>query len=135
MRMDQIDFSTFYHANDAVAEELAALAAAGAFDRLFDIIARSRVKLLVTAESPVENERGRRLAEVVGALHPPTPFEPPGWNSDDYLYFRKTQTIPTSDGAIREVYMPDHVCPRCFNGVGNQLQHINIVCAECHFCW
>jgi hypothetical protein len=42
-------------------------------------------------------------------------------------------TLP--DGTAREVYMPDHVCPSCFNDQDNHIDECARVCTRCAFRW
>lgn len=60
---------------------------------------------------------------------------PGGWDSQGYLAARSRFRVELPDGTVREVYMPDHVCPSCLHEEGNALDACARSCARCAFQW
>lgn len=60
---------------------------------------------------------------------------PGGWDSEGYLAARSRFRVELPDGSVREVYMPDHVCPSCLHEEGNALSECARRCARCAFSW
>lgn len=60
---------------------------------------------------------------------------PGGWDHAGVLATRSRFTVELPDGTAREVYMPDHVCPSCFNDQDNHIDACARVCARCAFRW
>ena len=58
-----------------------------------------------------------------------------GWDHEGVLALRSRFSITLPDGTAREVYMPDHLCPSCWNEEQNQLRSCARVCAQCGFEW
>ena len=50
------------------------------------------------------------------------------------LATRSRFRVTLADGP-REVYMPDHVCPACWNDVDNAIDACARVCSRCAFRW
>jgi len=58
-----------------------------------------------------------------------------GWDHEGVLAARSRFRVAYPDGTAREVYMPDHVCPACFNDEGNAIRSCARECARCGFAW
>jgi len=58
-----------------------------------------------------------------------------GWDHERYLATRSRFTVVYPDGRAAEVYMPDHLCPSCWNEEGNLLDACERVCDACGFRW
>jgi hypothetical protein len=78
-----------------------------------------------------EGEAGCGCADAGG---PPPPAEG-GLDVEGVLAARSRFTVELPDGTAREVYMPDHVCPACFNDGENHLAACDRVCGRCGFRW
>jgi hypothetical protein len=57
-----------------------------------------------------------------------------GFDYEGYMTAR-SQFVVVEDGDAREVYMPDHLCPSCFNTEGNRISECARVCGRCGFEW
>lgn len=159
------DPSAFYRVNEEVARELERLDRSGALDRLRGLLEGSGAELWVSAARPQDGleeaigvlRPGPRGDAVTGVPDlppaPATPAEgcscgaegeaPPGaaphahggWEHAGVLTSRSRFTVELPDGTAREVYMPDHVCPSCFNDHDNVIDACARVCARCGFRW
>lgn len=157
------DPSAFYRVNEEVARELERLDRAGAFDRLRGLLEGSGAELWVSAARPQDGleeaigvlRPGPRGGEEAGvpdlppapvvvaqgcscggdAVVPPGPPPRAGWDHAGVLSARSRFTVELPDGTAREVYMPDHVCPSCFNDHGNVIDGCARACARCGFRW
>ncbi|MBX3466214.1 MAG: hypothetical protein KF878_04865 [Planctomycetes bacterium] len=156
------DPSAFYRVNEEVARELERLDRAGALDGLRALLDGAGAELWVSAARPEDRlelvgvlrpgPRGaaggtcRRCpragragrgcgcgAEGEAADGPPAPAG--GWDHAGVLTTRSRFTVELPDGTAREVYMPDHVCPSCFNDHDNLIDACARVCARCAFRW
>ena len=58
-----------------------------------------------------------------------------GWESEGWMAARSRFRVELPDGTVREVYMPDHVCPSCLHEEGNALDACARSCARCAFQW
>jgi hypothetical protein len=63
-----------------------------------------------------------------------------GFDYESYVTARSQFVVvypgESPDGdAAREVYMPDHVCPGCWNDRDNKIDECARVCARCGFRW
>ncbi|MCO5172351.1 MAG: hypothetical protein M9894_39130 [Planctomycetes bacterium] len=159
------DPSAFYRVNEEVARELERLDRAGALDGLRALLEGAGAELWVSAARPGDGleevvgvlrpgPRPERPAGVPGL--PPAPAIPTdgcgcgaegvdlpaaseahagGWDHAGVLTTRSRFTVELPDGTAREVYMPDHVCPSCFNDHDNLIDACARVCARCAFRW
>jgi hypothetical protein len=57
-----------------------------------------------------------------------------GFDCESYMTAR-SQFVVVQDGEAREVYMPDHLCPSCWNEQDNKISECARVCGRCHFEW
>jgi len=57
-----------------------------------------------------------------------------GFDYESYMTAR-SQFVVSLDGEAREVYMPDHLCPSCWNTEGNKISECARVCGRCSFEW
>ena len=159
------DPSDFFRLNEAVADELARLDAEGHLDRLTGLLGATGSELWVTAVRPrdgleeplgVVRARAADPAPVAplgaadprdgGCCGPDDParvaavraeYERPagGWDHQGVLTARSRFRVVYADGSAREVYMPDHVCPTCFQDAGNHIESCARRCASCGFSW
>lgn len=60
---------------------------------------------------------------------------PSGWDHERVLAARSRFTLRTPSGEPREVYMPDHICPACWNEAGNHIASCDRTCGACGFAW
>ena len=58
-----------------------------------------------------------------------------GWDHEHYLATRSRFAVVYPDGSAAEVYMPDHLCPSCWNEELNVLDSCERVCDACGFRW
>ena len=58
-----------------------------------------------------------------------------GWDHEGSLAARSRFTIVLPNGEAREDYMPDHMCPACYNEHGNVIDSCSRVCGACKFAW
>lgn len=70
-----------------------------------------------------------------GAASPAPPRAAGGWDHRGVLPVRSRFTVVWRDGSAGEVYMPDHICPTCWNDAGNHLDACARVCGSCGFAW
>ncbi len=158
------DPSAFYRVNEEVARELERLDRSGALDRLRGLLEGSGAELWVSGARPQDGleeligvlRPGPRGDVVTGVPElPPAPAldaegcscggddeapqvtsgAPGGWDHAGVLATRSRFTVELPDGTAREVYMPDHVCPSCFNDDDNHIDACARVCARCAFRW
>jgi len=158
------DPSAFFRLNEELAAEVGRLERAGALDRLKELLAAGDSELWVAAVRPrvgLEEAIGVLRPGAPGAELPrgelaPTPLAAPGpcdcgpdaaapagasapatsgWDAAGVLAARSRFTIQTPAGDPVEVYMPDHVCPRCWNDDRNQLASCARACGACGFRW
>lgn len=158
------DPSAFYRVNEEVARELERLDRAGALDGLRALLDGAGAELWVSAARPEDGleelvgvlRPGPRAARPTGVPPlPPAPAAPAegcgcgaegeaadappapagGWDHAGVLTTRSRFTVELPDGTAREVYMPDHVCPSCFNDHDNLIDACARVCARCAFRW
>ena len=71
-----------------------------------------------------------RASEVAAELERPRG----GFDFESYMTAR-SQFLVTLEGEAREVYMPDHLCPSCWNTEGNKISECARVCGRCAFEW
>ncbi len=121
----QRDPSSFYRLNEEIALELGRLEAAGQLDRLRELVGAAGTELAV---SSIRAREG--LEELIGVLQ-----ERDGWDHESYLAARSQFTVVLPDGNAREVYMPDHICPSCYNDARNAIDSCSRNCAACGFAW
>lgn len=57
-----------------------------------------------------------------------------GFDFESYMTAR-SQFVVLQDGEPREVYMPDHICPGCWNEEDNKISECARVCGRCGFEW
>lgn len=57
-----------------------------------------------------------------------------GFDFESYMTAR-SQFVVVKDGEAREVYMPDHLCPSCWNDLGNKISECARACGRCGFEW
>ncbi len=57
-----------------------------------------------------------------------------GFDYESYMTAR-SQFVVVQDGEPREVYMPDHLCPSCWNQEDNKISECARVCGRCGFEW
>jgi hypothetical protein len=57
-----------------------------------------------------------------------------GFDFESYMTAR-SQFVVVLDGEAREVYMPDHLCPSCWNDEENEISACARVCGRCGFEW
>lgn len=159
------DPSAFYRVNEEVARELERLDRSGALERLRGLLEGSGSELWVSAARPEDGleelvgvlrpgPRGEGATGVPDLPPPPAveaegcscgaaeeaPARSPdnargGWDHAGVLAARSRFTVELPDGTAREVYMPDHVCPSCFNDHDNHIDACARVCARCAFRW
>ena len=144
--------------------EFERLEAAGHLDRVLDLLEGAEAQLLVSSCRPAEGleelvgalrPRGEGTAEApaLRSLPPDNDDEDPigcgpegeapaiavgqrsGWDHEGVLAARSRFTVVLPTGEAREVYMPDHVCPACFNDAGNAIDACSRVCGACRFAW
>lgn len=120
------DPSPFFRLNEEVARELTRLEASGALDGLRGLLGAAGAELWVTSARPADG-----LEELVGILRP----GPGGWDPAGVLATRSRFVVTYPDGATREVYMPDHICPSCWNDQDNVISDATRRCARCAFAW
>ena len=118
------DPSPFYRANETLAHAWSRLAASGALDPVLDLLRQSGQELWVSSV-----DRPRNLEEVLGVLGPD------GFDHESVLTLRSSFTVEDPPGTVREVYMPDHVCPRCHHDLDNVLESCARRCVACGFRW
>lgn len=58
-----------------------------------------------------------------------------GFDHEGYMTVRSQFVVLYPDGEAREVYMPDHVCPVCWNEPKNVISECARVCGRCGFSW
>ncbi|MEZ6185121.1 MAG: hypothetical protein R3F62_08955 [Planctomycetota bacterium] len=156
------DPSSFYRVNEELAHELERLEQAGHLERLLELLDAADVELFVSAARPREGLEeligvlrprsatppgprplpqapeasegcaGPPSAAHVGALRRAAARG--GWDHAGVLAARSRFKVELPDGP-REVYMPDHVCPRCFHDEDNTLESCARRCAVCGFAW
>lgn len=119
------DPTAFFRLNEELARELARLQATGALAKLEELLASAGSELWLAAVRPQDG-----LEEPLGALRPGQPFDP-----EEALTARSRFQVALPDGSVREVYMPDHVCPACFNDQDNVIDSCARACARCAFRW
>lgn len=119
------DPTAFFRLNEELARELARLQATGALARLEELLTSAGSELWLAAVRPQDG-----LEEPLGALRPGQPFDP-----EEALTARSRFQVALPDGSVREVYMPDHVCPACFNDQDNVIDSCARACARCSFRW
>jgi hypothetical protein len=71
-----------------------------------------------------------RAAAVAGELARPRG----GFDFESYMTAR-SQFVVVLEGDAREVYMPDHLCPSCWNEEHNKISECARVCGRCGFEW
>ena len=77
-----------------------------------------------------------RAADPPGTPTTGAPARPRGgWDHESFLAARSQFTLADPMGETREVYMPDHVCPSCWNDEDNQLRSCSRECVACGFSW
>jgi hypothetical protein len=59
---------------------------------------------------------------------------PGGFDWEGFMAVR-SQFVAAVDGEPRELYMPDHICPSCWNVEGNAIRECARGCARCGFEW
>jgi hypothetical protein len=59
---------------------------------------------------------------------------PGGFDWEGFMAVR-SQFVVELDGEPREVYMPDHICPSCWNLEGNAIRDCARTCGRCGFAW
>jgi hypothetical protein len=57
-----------------------------------------------------------------------------GFDFESYMTAR-SQFVVTLEDEPREVYMPDHLCPGCWNSEGNNISECARVCGRCGLEW
>ncbi len=72
-----------------------------------------------------------RVAAVADELRRPRG----GFDYEGTMTARSQFVVVYPGGEAREVYMPDHVCPGCWNDRGNQIDDCARVCVRCGFRW
>jgi hypothetical protein len=58
-----------------------------------------------------------------------------GFDHESYMTARSQFVVVYPDGEPREVYMPDHVCPSCWNDDKNVISECARICGRCKFEW
>lgn len=164
-RLAPPDPSAFYRVNEEVARELERLDRSGALERLRGLLEGAGAELWVSAARPRDGleelvgvlRPGTRGAAAGVPDLPPAPGEVAegcscgpgdeevpgaaagdargGWDHAGVLAARSRFTVELPDGTAREVYMPDHVCPSCFNDADNRIDACARVCTRCAFRW
>lgn len=143
------DPSSFYLANEDIAREFRSLLDSGA---LTPLLARLNEAGLTLRIESVREQQG--LRELLGILDPAAqsnsssrslPMHIPGadsllapgriWDPAATLCARSRFEISFRDGRREEVYMPDHICPECFNSRGNIIDDCARRCTVCAFSW
>jgi len=72
-----------------------------------------------------------RVAQVRSELEKPRG----GFDHESYMTVRSQFVVIDPDGEAREVYMPDQLCPACWNEAGNAIEECARVCGSCGFRW
>ena len=107
-----------------MASELRRLESEGHLDALRTLLRDANTELWLSAAKPRDG-----MEELIGIVR--------GSGLDDTGVLatrsRFTVTLPTGD--VREVYMPDHICPACLNDAGNVLDACARVCRHCDYRW
>lgn len=155
--------SSFFRLNEEIALELSRLEREGQLARLQELLRDAGVELLVSSvraaegleeligilRAPADDEAalpvrrdlppsssegsegcGCAPAEAAAARSPRG-----GWDHEGVLAARSRFTVVYRDGTAGEVYMPDHVCPTCWNEAGNKIDACARVCGACGFTW
>lgn len=150
------DVSSFYLGNEEVAREVTRLIDDGSLSTLLDILHEygltlgleaRREELGLREKIGYLGERGpekktkfpRKLPVYQPDAEDPLLRRPvekgPLWDPLASLSTRSRFTIVRRNGQVEEVYMPDHICPDCFNELGNKIDECDRVCANCDFRW
>ncbi|HZU96799.1 MAG TPA: hypothetical protein VFF73_08920 [Planctomycetota bacterium] len=58
-----------------------------------------------------------------------------GFSYEDTMTARSQFVVVYPDGEAREVYMPDHLCPSCWNAEKNVISECARICGRCGFEW
>jgi hypothetical protein len=58
-----------------------------------------------------------------------------GFDHESYMSVRSQFLVAYPSGETREVYMPDQLCPLCWNERGNVISECARVCGQCGFSW
>ncbi|RMG16965.1 MAG: hypothetical protein D6731_05045 [Planctomycetota bacterium] len=129
------DPSSFYRINEELAAELARLDREGHLERLRALLAAGDAELWVASVRPHEG-----LEELLGRLRAPQePTEDDeaggGWDHEGTLAARSRVRVVAPDGAPRELYLPDHVCPYCYNETDNVIDRCARRCGACDATW
>ena len=159
------DPSRFFRLNEEVALELARLEREGHLARLQELLSAGGLELWVSSTVRREGLEELVGVLRPGAVSAPEaaplptglpPASPPGepgcgcdparesappaasvagWDHEGVLATRSRFEVLYPDGVAREVYMPDHICPLCWNEEGNVLESCARACTSCGFRW
>lgn len=77
---------------------------------------------------------GTTQPESVEAVRAELRQPPGGFDWEGFMAVR-SQFVVETDGEPREVYMPDHICPSCWNVEGNAIRDCARTCGRCGFAW
>lgn len=147
--MPEVDeLSRFYFGSEELARELQRVLEAGALDQVLELLRHYDIELVLEART-----ESLGLRETIGRLRslPKRParslpmareesddplLRASGpWDALSNLRARSRIELVTPEGEVAEAYMPDHVCPRCLNEVGNSIESCRRRCASCDYEW
>jgi hypothetical protein len=78
-----------------------------------------------------EEPPAERVLGVRGELERPRG----GFDHEGYMTVRSQFLVLYPDGEACEVYMPDQLCPVCWNEAGNAISECARICGSCKFAW